>query len=87
MKLPKIHPPTAAVLCVTIASLAAVYVLVPEHRAEIAVAVGAAGSVALGLMRALLAPAPASSERREPTHIPPRPRRERETDAPPPGDA
>ena len=80
MKLPKIQWPTAAVVCVLWVTLAAVFVLVPEHRTEIMAGVATIGSLALAVMRPMLgapaAPAPA-----------PRPRRERETDPPPPGNA
>lgn len=79
MKLPKIQWPTAVVLSVMLAALAAVYVLVPDHRDEVMGVVTVIGSLLLAVMRPMLgvtAPAPA-----------PRPRRERETDAPPPGDA
>ena len=74
----KIEWPTAVVFATTVAALAAVYILGPDHRAEIAIGVGALGSGALALMRAMLPPpAPAPVPRR----------RERETEAPPPGDA
>jgi uncharacterized membrane protein len=75
----KIEWPTAVVLAVMIASLAAVYVLVPEHRDEIMAGITAIGSLALAVMRPLLATLAPSTA--------PRVRRERETDAPPPGDA
>lgn len=44
-------PWTAAVLVAVVAALAAVYVLVPDHRDEIATAIGAAGAVVLAYMR------------------------------------
>lgn len=77
MKLPKIQWPTAVVLSVMLAALAAVYVLVPDHRDEVMGAVTVVGSLVLAVMRPMLGAPP-------PT---PRPRRERETDPPPPGDA
>lgn len=52
----KIEWPTAVVLATTIAALAAVYVLVPDHRAEIAIGVGALGSIALAFLRGLVPP-------------------------------
>lgn len=71
----KIEWPTAAVLCVFLAALAAAYIFVPDHRDEVMAAVTVLGSTFLAFMRPVLPPPP------------PRPRRERETDAPPPGDA
>ena len=50
----KIEWPTAVVLATTIAALAAVYVLVPDHRDEIMAGVTALGTVALAVMRPLL---------------------------------
>lgn len=50
----KIEWPTAVVLSVTLASLAAVYVLVPDHRDEIMAGVTALGTIALAVMRPML---------------------------------
>ena len=50
----KIEWPTAAVLVATVAALTVVYILVPDHRAEIATVVGVSGSVVLAFMRAVL---------------------------------
>lgn len=75
----KIEWPTAVVLSVLLASLAAVYVLVPDHRDEVMGVVTVIGSLLLAVMRPMLGVAAAAPA--------PRPRRERETDAPPPGGA
>ena len=46
--------PSAAVLCVGIITVAAVYVYVPDHRAEIALGIGGMFTVALAFMRRVL---------------------------------
>ena len=56
----KIEWPTAVVLAVVATSLAAVYVLVPDHRTEIAIGVGALGSALLAALPRLF---PARAER------------------------
>jgi hypothetical protein len=58
----KIEWPTAAVFLGLLASLTAVYVLVPDHRDEIMAGLTALGTLALAVMRPMLPPPPPSGD-------------------------